>query len=218
MICCPPGFLFELLLNFKLNSDAFNQTIFCFCGCFSLLVWLIAGECSMPGLILGEREMLEDLCWSAAWIRLPKDACAPLGAPVPLYRFGSNIQPPPLPLEFIGEGDGPLPTTSRIFFLYCRFDAFLSLFVMFRRGNELSFSKLDSDEGATCWWCYTLPGLACMFIDQPQWEPYEYWWDQKNFPFEKSEVICDYWVAVVFAVGCDLTSILVYGFDLDPGA
>ena len=32
MICYPPGFLFELLLSFKLNSDAFNCTMFCFVG------------------------------------------------------------------------------------------------------------------------------------------------------------------------------------------
>ena len=169
MICCPPGLLLELLLNFKLNSDAFNWTMFYFCGCFSLLVWLMLGECSMPGLILGESEMLEDLCWSTAWMRLPKDAWAPTGAPVPvpLWRFGSNMLAPPLPLEFIGEGDGPFPTTSRMFFLCCKFEAFLSLLVMFRRGNELSFSKLERDEGATCWWCYTLPGLACMFNELP---------------------------------------------------
>ena len=54
-----------------------------------------------------------------------------------------------LPLEFIGDGEGPFPWNPRIFFLCYRFEAFLSLLVMFRYGNE-SFSKLEMEEGATC--------------------------------------------------------------------
>ena len=48
--------------------------MFCFVGCLSLLVWLIIGEWSIPGLTLGEREMLDDCLYWSVVIRLPIDA------------------------------------------------------------------------------------------------------------------------------------------------